>query len=402
MRKGLGRAARILMAAGALGLARPAAAQVAPAEAPAVAAEESALPARLEELRVSLAWLTDPATFPHELTARVRGDSLEAGGAVPDSVVKELALKLARQHTSLPVVDAVEVRPAKAAPRVALPAQAVQRAAAALLSVAVGVRGRDMSVQARPDGQVTVRGSVGSLEEKLNVSRRLRQVLGCTAVVNRLTVADLAADKPAPARGPAGSLQEKLFVSQQLREAGGREAPAAPPAPADVRLASVTPGPAATGAGPGPLSRLAPGVSAQESDLRLPTKGQVAAPASPAPLPPKVMAEAPEAPAPPPRVAPATAKPASYAVTAPTPPPAVVPAYATRTPAVVPAKLRQRVLAACGDQALAVQVLTAPDQSVRVRVRVTSYAAQVQVAPRILQLPEMRAPNVHLEIQVAP
>jgi hypothetical protein len=69
---------------------------------------------------------------------------------------------------------------------------------------------------------------------------------------------------------------------------------------------------------------------------------------------------------------------------------------------VVPAKLRQRVLAACGDQALAVQVLTAPDQSVRVRVRVTSYAAQVQVAPRILQLPEMRAPNVHLEIQVAP
>jgi hypothetical protein len=112
MRKGLGRAARILLAAGAVALARPAAARGPQAEAPA-AAEGAALPAeqaRLEELRVSLAWLTDAATFPHALTARVRGDSLEAAGAVPDAAVKEVALKLARQHTALPVVDALEVR----------------------------------------------------------------------------------------------------------------------------------------------------------------------------------------------------------------------------------------------------------------------------------------------------
>jgi hypothetical protein len=384
MRKGLGRAARILTAAGALALARPAVAQRPAAESPA-AEEGTTLPAeqaRREELRVSLAWLTDPATFPLALTARVRGDSLEAAGAVPDLAVKAAALKLARQHTSLPVVDALEVRPGKEVKRLAVPAEAVQRAAAGLLSMAVGARGREMTVQARGDGQVTVRGTVGSLEEKLYVSQRLRQVAGCTSVVNRLTVAAPAAEGPPAVPGPAGSLEEKRFVSDQLRQAGGRAAPRPPaeetavePPPA-VAVASVTPAPA------GPLSRLAPSLSAQDADLHLPARGQ--RPAEPAPEP----------------VSPGTAKPASDVVTAAQAAPP--PAYATSPPPAVPARLRQRVLAACGDQALAVQVLTAPDQSVRVRVRVASYAAQAQLGPRILQLPEMKAPNVHLEIQVAP
>jgi hypothetical protein len=405
------------MAAGALALVRPAVAEGPQAPQAPATAEEATVPAeqaRLEEVRVSLAWLTDPATFPYELTACVRGGSLEAGGTVPDAAVKEMALKLARQHTSLPVVDALEVRPVKAAQRMTLPAAAVQRSAAGLLSVAVGARGRDLTAQARPDGQVTVRGSVVSLEDKLYVSRRLRQVAGCTSVVNRLTVAGPAAERPTTARGPAGSLEEKLYVSQQLRQAGGRAAPqqpageAAPPAAA-VRVVSVTPAPAAPASEPGSLSRLAPSLSASEADLHLPVKGQPTAAgnkmAAPAPKAAPVVARGPEAPAPgpvphQPATPPGIAKPAPSLAT--TRQPAPAPAYATSPTAVVPARLRQRVLAACGDQALAVQVLTTPDQSVRVRVRVSSYAAQVQLAPRIMQLPEMRAPNVHLEIQVAP
>jgi hypothetical protein len=415
MRQGLRRAARILMAAGALGLARPAVARGPAVEAPA-AAEEAALPAGQayrEEVRVRLAWLADPVTFPHALTARVRGDSLEVGGTVPDSAAQEAALKLARQHTPLPVVDAVQVRPAKAEKRVALPAEAVQRTAAGALSVAVGSRGRDVTVQARPDGQVTVRGSVASLEEKLRVSERLRQVAGCTSVVNCLSVAPPAPESPLPMRGPAGSMEEKLFVSQQLREAAGRPAPrqpaeekaTAPPNAATARVVSVTSAPAAPAANSSPLSHLAPSASAPEADLHLPAGGRTTA-LAPKAVPPEVVEEVPEAPAPAerkpaaaPPVAVSAAKPASYVVTAPQP---AAPAYAASRPAVVPARLRQRVLAACGDQALAVQVLAAPDQPVRVRVRVASYAAQVQLTPRIMQLPEMKAPNVHLEIQVAP
>jgi hypothetical protein len=312
---------------------------------------------------------------------------------------------------------------------VALPAHAVQREAASVLGVAVGPRGRGMTVQARPDGQVTVRGAVGSLEEKLFVSQRLRQVSGCTSVVNCLTVSKVA-DAPAPApaavRGPAGSLQEKLFVSQQLRQAGGRAlppaagekatVPAAAPGPATVRVVSVEPAPAPTGTGPWPLSRLAPSLSAPEADLHLPGRGPKAAAAEkitvagpPKTAHPEAVIEAVEAPVPAPVAqkpappAPAgPAKRASFVDTAPPPSSSPVPAYATPPLAVVPAKLRQRVLAAAGDKAIAVQVLSAPDQSIRVRVRVASYDAQAQLTSRILQLPEMKAPNVRLEFQVAP
>jgi hypothetical protein len=434
MRKVLGRAARLLMAAGALGLARPAAAQGPQAEAPAAAAEPAAvLPAeqaRLEELRVSLAWLTDPTTFPHALRARVVGDSLEAGGTVPDEATKQQALKLARQHTALPVLDAVEVLPGKPVKRVALPAGAVQREAAAFLGVALGARGRGLTVQARADGQVTVRGAVGSMEEKLFVSQRLRQVTGCTSVVNRLTVAPVAdAPAPATARGPAGSLQEKLFVSQQLREAGGQSAPRPPveepkaPAPAErpavatTRVVSVAPAPPAPASYASQLSRLAPSLSAPDADLHLPGKGNAAAAEKgtaadlPKAPPPAVAVEKAEAPAPrsapprpvaPPVAAPTPATRASYVATEPQATPGPVPANAPRPPAVVPARLRQRVQAAAGARALAVQVLTGPDQSVTVRVRVASYDDQAQLASRILQLPEMRAANVQLEFQVAP
>jgi hypothetical protein len=432
MRKGLGRAARVLMAAGALALSRPAAAQ-GPKPEVLPAAEEKAATSeqdRREELRVTFAWLTDPATFPLGLTARVRGGSLEAGGAVPDAKVKEVALKLARQHTALPVVDALEVRPAEAAKHVLLPAAAVQRQAAAVLSVAVGPRGRGMTVQARPDGQVTVRGSVGSLEEKLFVSQRLRQVTGCTSVDNRLTVSPTP-EPPAPAatvRAPAGSLQEKLLVSQQLRQGGGRSLPAQPAegekAPPTVRVTSVTPAPAPAPASPGALSRLAPSLSAPEADLHLPGRGPKPAPAEkmtvagPAKAPPPaVVLEESEPPAPPvaPKPVPVAAPMArgSLVTTAPQAAPGPVPAYATgpqevapapnaNPAALVPARLRQRVRAAAGDKAIAVQVLTLPDQSVRVRVRVASYDVQAQLSSRILQLPEMRAPNVSLEFQVAP
>jgi hypothetical protein len=81
---------------------------------------------------------------------------------------------------------------------------------------------------------------------------------------------------------------------------------------------------------------------------------------------------------------------------------APAPAYATSPPVAVPAKLRQRVLAASGGRAIAVQVLTAPDQTIRVRVRVASLDDEAQLSSRILQLPEMREPNVRLEFQVAP
>src|SRR5262249_14003599 len=55
--------------------------------------------ARLEEMKVELALLTEPATFSFQLQARVDGTSLVVRGAVPNQTLRNLALKVAREHT---------------------------------------------------------------------------------------------------------------------------------------------------------------------------------------------------------------------------------------------------------------------------------------------------------------
>src|SRR5579871_4825667 len=58
---------------------------------------------RLEEMKVQLALLADVATFPYFVATRASGGTLELSGYVPDTMVKQVALELARQNTSLKV-----------------------------------------------------------------------------------------------------------------------------------------------------------------------------------------------------------------------------------------------------------------------------------------------------------
>src|SRR5262245_13292803 len=97
------RAARwSLLVAGAVGLAAPASAQLGrllpahstpaiPATAPSLTEAQS----KLAQIKVELAWLTDPATFPWPLTARVSGTVLHVGGEVPSQAIRQQALKIA-------------------------------------------------------------------------------------------------------------------------------------------------------------------------------------------------------------------------------------------------------------------------------------------------------------------
>src|SRR5262245_22935923 len=182
MRRALKRAARMLVAAGALGLSQPAWAQ-APAAAPA--RQPSAGQAHLERMKVELAWMSDPVTFSHPLEAHVRGASLEVRGTLPDPGLKDHALRVARQHCFLPVVDGITVTASSAVVPAGAP-DALEGTARRLLVRHLGPRATGFEVSAQPDGQVSVHGSVSSVEEKVTVSRCLRQVPGCTSVVNRL------------------------------------------------------------------------------------------------------------------------------------------------------------------------------------------------------------------------
>src|SRR5579884_488581 len=192
MVKGWGRAARALAAAGALGVCGTAAA--APPEGPRSVGVEGmpgVAAARLAAMRVELAWLADPVTFAQPLEARVSGPALEVCGFVPDEVAKERALALARRHGGyLPVLDGLALDPSLPPRPTPAPATALRDNAVDLLRRSLGGAADGLRVSAL-GGVLTVDGPAKSVEEQLAVSRRLRQLSGCTAVVNRMSVAVL-------------------------------------------------------------------------------------------------------------------------------------------------------------------------------------------------------------------
>ncbi len=191
MRRAYLRVARTLAAAGLLGLplavgARPdAPGSEEPAGAEARSQTERAL-ARLSALKVELAWLSDPATFPFPLQACPASAGLEVCGFVPDLATKNTALRLARAHTDLTVVDGIALDPSLLGRPAAHDEVALRLAALEVLRSCRASAG--LEVRAAVGGRVQVFGSVRSVEEKRNVSRMLLQALGCTHVVNCLTV----------------------------------------------------------------------------------------------------------------------------------------------------------------------------------------------------------------------
>src|SRR6516162_5285757 len=117
MRKALRRAGLALVAAGTLGLVPPALAQRLPQYPvrseypgqPVVASEGQDVmaegQARLLEIKVELALMADVATFPYRLAAHASGGAMEVRGYIPNNIVRERALKTARESCSLEITD---------------------------------------------------------------------------------------------------------------------------------------------------------------------------------------------------------------------------------------------------------------------------------------------------------
>jgi hypothetical protein len=187
MRRALTSAAKALVAAGALGLVSPVLAQstqaiVKSGPATPLVKPETAAPsqAAMDEMQVELAWLESPLTFHLDLVVHVADHKLEVSGCVPNEDVKEAALRFASRHTSLPISDLVTINPGIVSPVSKVAADVLTaRAKESLGDLCDRIVG--LKISARDDGQVTIRGVVKSLEEKLKVSRRLRQVDGYAA-----------------------------------------------------------------------------------------------------------------------------------------------------------------------------------------------------------------------------
>lgn len=189
MRRACLKAARALAVAGLLTLPHIVlAAQQDPKQIGQIAGHNPTTPAMacLGALRVELAWLADPTTFPYPLQARTTSAGLEVCGFVPDNATKIIALRLAGEHSGLSVVDEIALDSSLPAKRPAENSAALQAAAVNALK---GCRFlTDLKLHIIPGGRVEIYGSVHSIEEMRTVSRALVAVPGCTSVDNRLKV----------------------------------------------------------------------------------------------------------------------------------------------------------------------------------------------------------------------
>jgi osmotically-inducible protein OsmY len=149
---------------------------------------------RLEEMKVEMAWLADPATFHHLIVARVVDGSLELRGSVSTVAERDTAFHVAQLHSHLPVVNTLAIDTGLQPRESALDEAVVRQGAVEVLNDAFGMAARGFEIRADDKGQVAVSGSVSSVEEKLAVSRKLRKVRGCTSAANYLQISPVMRD----------------------------------------------------------------------------------------------------------------------------------------------------------------------------------------------------------------
>jgi osmotically-inducible protein OsmY len=149
---------------------------------------------KLEEMKVELALLSDPATFGCNLAAQLEGNALLIKGFVPNEAVRERAIQVARTGSQMMIADGLKVHPTLSMRSAGVPAGTLQQAALDLLTESFPEIAQGIEAKAKITGQITLTGSARSFEEKLAVSQKLRRLNGCTSVVNQLKVVPVIKD----------------------------------------------------------------------------------------------------------------------------------------------------------------------------------------------------------------
>lgn len=198
--KGFDQAARTVLVAGSFAIPSALLAQTAPYRVPdppasiASAGEGAkrdspmAKPPRLLEMDVELAWLADPTTSPWRLQARTVGGAIEVRGQVPNEVVLGQALQIARVESGMPAVSKVQLNSMLGTPRPSKPQEILHREAFDALRKGFPSLAPAITVSTRADGQIVLKGTVPTHEDKWAISRHLREATVCSSVVNQLQV----------------------------------------------------------------------------------------------------------------------------------------------------------------------------------------------------------------------
>jgi osmotically-inducible protein OsmY len=363
----------------------------------------SSSPLSTAEMQIELAWLTDPITFPYDLKARIKDGQLRVLGNVASQAVRDRALLLAGQYSTIPVLDKMQVQPNLANKIEEVSAAELQQSVMQALVSEIGVTANQFEVKAHSSGQVSIAGSVSTLEAKLAVSQSLRGVKGCVCVVNLLTVADRSAQptiiaSTEPAKVIQASLRA-LFTSDSPKKASVSEEKAAsvwksarPVKESSSKASQIADSSASGGT---PLTPLPQRTQVAGSAVKTVSMNEKAAKTpQKQPKPSKPMAkdskESNDPPAPLPEEL--SSKPLEGSNSL---PPKAKPGLPTD-------RLQQEIARICGARASNIQVKTLPDNSVAISMECKNKADAERLSQQILRLPSLARFEVGLDVHYEP
>jgi hypothetical protein len=149
---------------------------------------------KLEEMKVELALLADPATFGCNLSAKLENQAMLVRGFVPNERVRQHAIEIARTGTHLTIADGLKIHRTLAMRTAGVPVDVLEKGAKEMLTEDFPEIASGIEIKATITGQITISGSARSVEEKLSVSQRLRRLTGCTCVLNQLKITPIVKD----------------------------------------------------------------------------------------------------------------------------------------------------------------------------------------------------------------
>ena len=141
-----------------------------------------------ESMRIHIEFLADPLISATDIAPSVRNGKMILKGNVNNNTVANNAVALASRLTTCKVISEIRTWPVSFNKTDKLSVEALQANTNKVVSTELLTSYPKLTAAVSAEGTVIVSGPVVTLEDKLEISKRLRKVAGCQRVINKMAV----------------------------------------------------------------------------------------------------------------------------------------------------------------------------------------------------------------------
>jgi osmotically-inducible protein OsmY len=141
-----------------------------------------------ESMRIHIEFLADPLISTTDISPSIKKGKIILNGNVNNNTVANNAVALASRLTTCKVISEIRIWPISFNKTTKVPVETLQANTNKVVSTEFQTAYPKLSVAVSAEGCVIVSGPVITLEDKLEISKRLRKVPGCQRVINKMAV----------------------------------------------------------------------------------------------------------------------------------------------------------------------------------------------------------------------